>query len=75
MNLRRRQGLRQEICLRWISVQGGYDRLEEKIDALIRLKAGDEADAIIADIDHRFLRTHGHAQPHGRDNEDAQSAP
>ena len=51
------------------------DRLEEKIDVLIRLKAGDEAEAIIADIDHRFLRAHGHAQPHGRDNEDAQSAP
>ena len=51
------------------------DRLEEKIDALIRLKAGDEAEAIIADIDRRFLRTHGHAQPHGRDNEDVQSAP
>lgn len=64
MNLRRRQQFRQEICLRWISVQGGYDRLEEKIDALIRLKAGDEADAIIADIDHRLLRTYGHAQPH-----------
>jgi hypothetical protein len=75
VNLRRRQQFRQEICLRWISVQGGYDRPKEKIDALIRLKAGDEADAIIADIDHHFLRTHGHAQPHGRDSEDAQSAP
>jgi hypothetical protein len=51
------------------------DRLEEKVDALIRLKAGDKADAIIADIDRRFLRTHGHPQPHGRDDEDAQSQP
>lgn len=51
------------------------DRLEEKIDALIRLKAGDKADAIIADIDRRFLRSHGHAQPHGREDEDAQSEP
>jgi hypothetical protein len=51
------------------------DRLEKKVDALIRLKAGDKAEAIIADIDRRFLRTHGHAQPHGGGNEDAQSAP
>lgn len=51
------------------------DRLEEKVDALIRLKAGDEAEAIIADIDRRFLRAHGHAQPHDRDDENAQSAP
>jgi hypothetical protein len=51
------------------------DRLEEKIDALIRLKTGDKADAIIADIDRRFLRSHGHAQPHGREDEDAQSEP
>jgi len=51
------------------------DRLEEKIDALIRLKAGDKADAIIADIDRRFLRSHGHAQPHGREDEDARSEP
>lgn len=51
------------------------DRLEEKVDALIRLKAGGRADAIIADIDRRFLRTHGHAQPHGDNDEDAQSEP
>jgi hypothetical protein len=51
------------------------DRLEEKIDALIRLKAGDKADAIIADIDARFLRAHGHAKPHGHETEDDQSAP
>jgi hypothetical protein len=51
------------------------DRLEAKVDALIRLKAGNQADAIIADIDTRYLRTHGHPQPHGADNEDAQSEP
>jgi hypothetical protein len=52
------------------------DRLEEKIDALIRLKAGDDAgDGIIADIDRRFLRTHGHAQPHEQETEDQQSKP
>lgn len=41
------------------------DRTEAKIDALIRLQAGDKAEDIIADIDKRYLRTHGHAQPHG----------
>lgn len=51
------------------------DRLEEKIDALIRLKAGDRAEAIIADIDARFLRTHGHAKPHGHESEDELSEP
>jgi hypothetical protein len=51
------------------------DRLEAKIDALIRLKAGDQAEPIIADIDSRYLRKHGHAQPHGADTEDQQSEP
>ena len=41
------------------------DRLEAKIDELIRLKAGERGDAIIDDIDRRFLRHHGHAKPHG----------
>lgn len=40
------------------------DRTEAKIDALIRLQAGEKAEDIIADIDRRYLRTHGHAQPH-----------
>jgi len=40
------------------------DRLEAKIDALIRLKAGDRADAIIDELDTRYLRHHGHAKPH-----------
>jgi hypothetical protein len=52
------------------------DRLEAKIDELIRLKAGDDrGGAIIADIDRRFLREHGHAKPHAHDDEDAQSQP
>ena len=40
------------------------DRTEAKLDALIRLQAGEKAEAIIEDIDRRFLRTHGHPQPH-----------
>lgn len=45
------------------------DRTEAKLDALIRLHAGEKADAIIADIDRRFLRTGGHAQPHAHASE------
>lgn len=40
------------------------DRLEAKIDALIKLQAGDRAEALLSDIDQRYLRTEGHAQPH-----------
>lgn len=50
------------------------DRLEAKIDAIIKL-IGKDGKAIIADIDNRFLRTHGHAQPHEVDTEDAHSEP
>jgi hypothetical protein len=41
------------------------DRMEAKVDALIRLVDKDKAEALIADLDERFLRTHGHARPHG----------
>lgn len=41
------------------------DRLEAKVDALLRLHGGAQAEQVIADLDDRYLRTHGHAQPHG----------
>jgi len=41
------------------------DRLEAKVDALLRLGSPERGEAIIADLDQRYLRTHGHAQPHG----------
>jgi hypothetical protein len=41
------------------------DRMEAKIDELIRLNAGDRADELLNEIDKRFLRTEGHALPHG----------
>lgn len=47
------------------------DRAEAKLDALIRLHAGEKAEAIIADIDERFLRTGGHALPHAHGEERA----
>jgi hypothetical protein len=40
------------------------DRLEAKIDALLRL-TGDEGEGIIRDLDDRYLRHDGHAKPHG----------
>ena len=41
------------------------DRLEAKIDALIRLQAPGEGDAILDAIDERYLRSGGHPRPHG----------
>lgn len=46
------------------------DRVEAKIDRLIELQVGKEAaQPMIAEIDERFLRTHGHAAPHGHTSE------
>ncbi|WP_037565932.1 DUF6766 family protein [Sphingomonas sp. UNC305MFCol5.2] len=42
------------------------DRMEAKIDSLLRLQAGvDRGQEIIDELDDRYLRTHGHAKPHG----------
>ncbi len=41
------------------------DRLEAKVDALLRLHAGDEGETIIRSIDAHYLRDAGHAEPHG----------
>jgi hypothetical protein len=41
------------------------DRMEAKLDALIRLAGGDRAEAMLAELDQKYLRTHGHALPHG----------
>ena len=40
------------------------DRMEAKIDELLRLTGGDGAEARIAELDDRYLRAHGHAKPH-----------
>ena len=40
------------------------DRMEAKIDALIRISAGNAGDRLIQELDHEYARTHGHAQPH-----------
>ena len=50
------------------------DRLEAKVDALLRITGGEKAEKLIADLDEHYLRTHGHAQPHGHEEELAKSA-
>lgn len=50
------------------------DRLEAKVDALLRMNGGEKAEALIDEIDRHYLRTHGHAQPHGHEAELARSA-
>ena len=40
------------------------DRMEEKIDLLLRLQGGERIEAEMADIDRRFLRHGGSAKPH-----------
>lgn len=47
------------------------DRMEAKIDAVIRLQAGERAKGILDEIDKRFLRTDGHARPHGHSGQEA----
>ena len=41
------------------------DRLEAKMDELLRLVGREHGDRLIAEIDRRYLRTEGHAKPHG----------
>lgn len=50
------------------------DRAEAKLDAIIRMIGGEKAEKLIADLDTHYLRTGGHAQPHGHDAELAKSA-
>jgi len=49
------------------------DRMEAKIDALLRMNGGEEAERLIADLDKHYLRTEG-AEPHGHDAELAKAA-
>jgi len=50
------------------------DRLEAKIDALLRINAGDDGDRLIRFLDKEYARTHGHAQPHKHSEEDTRIA-
>ena len=43
------------------------DRMEAKIDELLKLQPGGEQ--VIAKLDKKYLRTHGHAKPHAHMDE------
>ena len=45
------------------------DRMEAKIDALLRINGGEDGAKLIEGIDRHYLRTGGHAQPHAHDSE------
>jgi len=49
------------------------DRLEAKVDALLRINAGDAADPLIARLDEHFERTSG-ALPHGHNQKVVEEA-
>jgi hypothetical protein len=49
------------------------DRAEAKLDAILRIVGGKEAEKLLSDIDQHYLRTDG-ARPHGHDAEIARSA-
>lgn len=40
------------------------DRMEAKLDAVMRMIGGEKAQEVIARLDHHFERREGHAQPH-----------
>jgi len=42
------------------------DRMEAKVDALMRIVGGEEGARLQEELDEKFLRHGGHAQPHGR---------
>ncbi|EQA99293.1 hypothetical protein L288_19885 [Sphingobium quisquiliarum P25] len=43
------------------------DRLEAKIDELLKMTGGKQAEGLIDEIDRRYLRVGGHAKPHAHD--------
>jgi hypothetical protein len=50
------------------------DRMEAKIDALLRINAGAAGDELIKELDYEYARTHGHAQPHKHSEEVGENA-
>ena len=45
------------------------DRMEAKIDAMLKFVGREEASRVIEVIDEHYMRAHGHAQPHAHDEE------
>ena len=50
------------------------DRLEAKVDALIRIVGEPDGARLIDDLDATYLRTHGHPQPHAHASDLARHA-
>lgn len=50
------------------------DRMEAKLDALIRINAGEAGDKLVKELDHLFARHHGNADPFAHQEETAQNA-
>lgn len=50
------------------------DRLEAKVDALIRMVGGTDGDRLIAELDEHHLRTGGHSRPHAYDRDVVRNA-
>ena len=50
------------------------DRLEAKVDALLRMNGGEKAEQLIRELDEHYLRAGGHARPHGHEAELAKTA-
>jgi len=50
------------------------DRLEAKVDALLRMNGGEDAEQLIRELDDHYLRAGGHSRPHGHEAELAKSA-
>ena len=50
------------------------DRLEAKVDALIRMNGAEAAEQLLRELDDHYLRAGGHARPHGHEAELAKSA-
>lgn len=50
------------------------DRLEAKIDALLRINGGEDAERLISELDKHYMRTGAHPQPFGHEEELARSA-
>jgi hypothetical protein len=44
------------------------DRMEAKIDALLRIAGGEDGHKLIDGIDEHYMRHHGHAKPHAHDS-------
>ncbi|HEV2568403.1 DUF6766 family protein [Sphingomonas sp.] len=50
------------------------DRLEAKIDALIRINGGEQGSRLIEELDELYARTHGHSDPFAHSQQQARRA-